>query len=531
MRKGSIEVEVQDEEVQDDVAHAKRALQGFDGAGAERLLLGLLSRMPRNAEVMRLLGVAQSMQQRYDEAVVSLRAALELVPDDALSYNSLGNALGQLGDKAGAAAAFARASALQPGVAAIWFNLGKALSEDWRDAEALAALDRALTLDPQNQEARFLRANVLRVTGRAAEAADAYRAILREQPLNAEAWLGLSNLKQGGFSPEDIACMELARGHATNVDDEISIRFALARGYEDQDRFPEAFAVYCDANAHVRKLFAWSASDFSARVSEFLAVFSEPVANLGFEQGDEAVFIVSMPRSGSSLVEQILASHPEVDGAGELSDVSVVLNEESQARSGMFPHWVGEMAAADWQRLGQSYLQRTARWRAHHRCFTDKRPDNWRFIGPILTMLPRARIVVCLRDPVETALACFRQLFSGGAQPFSYDLLDIAAYWHDFMRAIAHWRELYPDRVRVQNYEALVADSETEVRGLLAFCGLGFDPGCLRFHETRRTVRTASASQVREPLRSDTARAAKYGSLLDPLRAALGLPPFAATQS
>jgi len=210
-----------------------------------------------------------------------------------------------------------------------------------------------------------------------------------------------------------------------------------------------------------------------------------------------------------------------IDGAGELQDLPAVLHAESARRGREFPKWVADTKPADWRRLGVEYLQRTARWRERRPRFTDKSPDNWRFIGAVMHMLPGARVVICQRDPVETCLACFRQMFVRGGQAFSYDLDDLAAYWRDFDRAARHWQTTYPDRVHMQSFEALVAHPEAQIRALLEFCGLAFDPACLKFHETQRNVATASAAQVREPLRRNGARAPAYGALLSPLRAAL----------
>ena len=222
------------------------------------------------------------------------------------------------------------------------------------------------------------------------------------------------------------------------------------------------------------------------------------------------------------MIEQILASHPQVHGAGELADLGRVVEAEGARRGVAFVAWAEVASDADWRRLGDAYLLATARWRAQKPFVTDKLLGNWRYVGAIRRMLPGARIVVCRRDPVETAWSCFRQAFGGGGtQDFSYDLDSIAAFMHDFELAMRHWRALYPRRIHTQVYEALQSDMEMQTRELLAFCDLDFDPACLRFHENRRHVRTMSAAQVREPLRRDTAQAARYGELLDPLRAAL----------
>jgi hypothetical protein len=189
-----------------------------------------------------------------------------------------------------------------------------------------------------------------------------------------------------------------------------------------------------------------------------------------------------------------------------------------------FTEWARTHTPQQWRALGLDYLARTQRWRQRRPRFTDKMPANWMYVGAILAMLPRARVVICRRDPLETCLGCYRYIFTQHA--YTHDFDDLASHWRAFDRATKHWQTLYPDRVYVQDYEALVADPEGRIRALLGFCDLPFEENCLNFHATERRVATPSAAQVRQPIRRDTARAGKYGALLDPLRAALGLPPF-----
>jgi hypothetical protein len=226
------------------------------------------------------------------------------------------------------------------------------------------------------------------------------------------------------------------------------------------------------------------------------------------------------------LTEQILAAHHQVDAGDERTDLLETISVENRRRGCSLAAWAGAATAEDWRRLGEDYLARTARWRSGRASATDKLPSNWLWLGALFRMLPGARVVDSRRDLLETAWSCYCHLFRIGTQDFSFDFDSIAAYARDYERAMAQWHVQYPQRIRAQSYEALLADPETQTRELLAFCDLDFDPACLRPHEAQRSVRTASASQVREPLRRDTARAARYGALLDPLRAALGLPPF-----
>ena len=237
------------------------------------------------------------------------------------------------------------------------------------------------------------------------------------------------------------------------------------------------------------------------------------------------IFIVGLPRSGTTLIEQILAAHPSVEGANELPDLAVVIEQESRRRRVPFPQWVVQASAADWQRLGRDYLERTRRWRIDKPLHSDKMPENWPYTAAIRVMLPGARIIDSRRDPVETGWSCFKQLFGPNRVAYSYDPAELAQYWRDydgFMRAQA---QKHPGNLRVQKHEALTANLEAEVRALLAFCGLGWDAACLQSHRAERAVRTASAAQVRQPLRRSTASTATYGDSLAAFRRHFAEPP------
>jgi Flp pilus assembly protein TadD len=505
------------------VEEASAALQRQQAVPAERSLRKALELAPEHAEILRLLGLALRLQNRNGEALTVLRRAAAQSPDDALIQNGLGTALDANGDRDGAIVAFRHACEVAPQSAQLWANLGKTLSDDGRFEEALPVLERAAAMSAHG--ATHLRlAYALRVLGHTDASAHRYRELIARNPADGTAWLGLASLKTRPFATADIIAMQdaLKQSQLSN-DERISLGFALAKALDDHGRYADAFAALAHANRLTRQIRPWKAAEFSARVDSVFAAFAQAPAGAPNNQGDDVIFIVSPPRAGSSLTEQILASHPQIEGAGELDDLTAVIAAESQRRQLAFPHWVAATAPHDWQRLGAEYLQRTARWQRAGARFTDKLPGNWLRAGAALAMLPGARVIDCRRDAVETCLSCYRTLFTEGTQAFTYDLADLAAYWRDYDRTCRHWQLLYPQRFRAQSYEALLAEPERQIRELLEFCGLSHDPACDRFYETPRSVRTASASQVREPLMRDTARAAKYGALLDPLRAALNV--------
>ena len=509
------------------VIAAERALNAHKPDEAERHLVSAMALAPAHAEVLHLLGNVQAMRGQYAEAVATLQRATAARPQDPLILNSLGIALGKAGRPDDAIAALRQACTLEPGLAGAWFNLALIHAGLAEYEPAIDALRRVVSLAPTHHNARAMLADILREDGCTDDARAAYRDVLARQPLSGMAWWGLANIKTVPLQAADVDAIRRALANPqTGAHDRVALLFALAKGLEDQQCYAEAFATLQQANANARQRKPpWNAAAVSAQVDALLATFQAPMIT-GSDFGSEAIFVVSLPRSGSTLTEQILASHPQVEGASELGDLWQVVAEESQRRQRPLSEWAKGLPAADWRRLGERYLERTARWRTRRPRFTNKMPDNWLYAGAALAMLPGARIVACRRDPLETCFSCCRQMLNGNA--YTHDFNDLATYWRDFDRAVRHWQATDPQRVRVQVYEELVADPEAQTRALLDFCGLPFDPACLRFYETDRRVRTPSASQVREPLRRDTARTAKYGALLDPLRKALGLPAYSA---
>lgn len=510
-------------------AQGELARRQFDAAAAT--LASVLATAPDCAPALGLAAVAAQMRGHHGGAATFYQRAIVQRPSDAGLHGGLGISLFETGDVDGAIAALRRACELAPNVAAAWYNLGKALKLQVHMEEAIEALRRALRLDPSYVAARLTLADALASTGQVDEASSELRALLKAHPGNAHAWFALVNLKVVKLTGDDVALLARNFDQADALaEDRVLFGFALARALEDQGDYAASFEILRQANRLQRQRMHWTAAQHRAQIGAVERAFgAELPAAVDPEAGREVIFVASIPRSGSSLVEQILASHPEVEGANEITDLPRILDAESRRRGRAFPDWVGGASPVDWQRLGAEYLARTARWRARKPRFTDKNLVAWHYVGAALAMLPAARVVVVRRDPLETCLACYRQWFANGTQ-FAYDLDEMADYCIDFVRLSRFWLRRFPDRVFDLEYEALLADPEGVTRRLLEFCGLPFDPACLDFHRTSRTViSAASAAQVRQPLRRDTARADRYGDLLDGLRRRLrdaGLPSF-----
>ena len=501
-----------------------RALRDGQPRHAEPLLLQACTQAPMHPEPLRYLAILQLHTRRAPLAAQTLQRALAIAPDDALLLCDLGTAQSASGDIESALTSWDCACHLDPAQPMPWFNLGRNLQQLGRTDAAIAALQQATALAPTMLPAKILLGDALVHAGRFDEAVAHYRDALRLQPACGDAWRGLSNIKTRALDADDAQALTTQLHRRDIADsDRVAMGHALGKRQEDHGQHREAHAAFVAANTVQARLTPWSRQSFERYVEQAQAATRDLPPPRDPALGHEVIFIVGQPRSGSTLFEQILAAHPDVEGASELPDLGIVIQRESIRRGMPYPQWIPQATAADWHRLGRDYLERTARWRAERPRFTDKLPENWKHAGILRAMLPAATVIETRRDPLETAWSCFKQQFY--SQPhFANDLDDIAAHLRGCEHAMDAWRARDPARIRLHRYEDLLADPEPRIRALLDDCGLAFDPACLAHHQARRSVRTASAAQVRQPLRHDTARADAYGALLDPLRAALGLP-------
>jgi Flp pilus assembly protein TadD len=502
------------------MAEAGRALGQGKLDDAERLLAQALAADAGLADAQYLYGVTWLMRGQPGKGADWLRKAVAQRPGDVSMQTYLGCALHDAGAFEEALIHLRRACELAPRQAKLHYNLGKALKETGHLRDADDAFHQTLTLDAQHVLARLGVADIATMQGDIPRAVAEYRQVLRQQPERAEAWHGLANLKTEPLGPADIDLIRRALGQPNlPPDTRVLLGFSLFRALEDQRDYAGAFEALRQANAEKRQQVQWDATAERARIDRIMQAFSAPLpAPLDATLGHEVIFIASMPRSGSTLVEHILATHPEVEGANEIGDLPQVIEDESRRRGQPFPQWVTAATADDWQRLGQDYLTRTAHWREKRPRFTDKNVVNWPLLGAVRLMLPGAKIIHCHRDPLETCFSCYRQLFRNGVH-YSYNLDEMAEHYRDYERLSRFWLTRHPQHVLDFPYETLVQQPEPQIRQLLAFCDLPFDPACLSPHQTRREVlSTASAAQVREPISAYTERSAPYLEWLQALR-------------
>ena len=397
---------------------------------------------------------------------------------------------------------------------------------------ALADFEQALALTPDDPRIWVRYGHVLRTAGRFADAVAAYRRSLELKP-SGEAWWALADTKTVRFTAADLAAMRaLTDGMAPSQDDRAQLHFALGKALEDDGDFAGAFAQYERGNTLKRSVQRHDANEMTAYVRRAEAFFTPSffaAHALGGCAAPDPIFVVGLPRSGSTLVEQILASHSQIEGTMELADMIAV------ARAAMgpgpfdfkaYPETLGRLDDPALKQLGETYIARTRAYRREAKpFFVDKMPNNFVHTGLIHLILPRARIVDVRRDPLACCVSIFKQHFAVG-QPFGYSLSDLGRYYADYVRLMAHFDAVLPGRVHRVVYEDLVAAPEREIRRLFDYCGLPFEEATLRFHANPRAVRSASSEQVRRPINAEGLEGWRpFEPWLAPLKAALGAAP------
>ncbi len=417
--------------------------------------------------------------------------------------------------------------------------LGLIRAEQERDSEAIQLLERALTLYPGAAHFHHNIAGVYRRVGRLDDAIREFRAAIALKPNYGEAYQGLAEMVR--FNAEDPLVEKITEQLSdTGLEDPARAYFHFAAGKMNDDigRYSLAFKHYTQGNRLSHR--PYDSKMFRVQVKDTIYVHSRALreslgqsATDGGSAGSDSAgsdsevptFIVGMPRSGTTLVEQILASHSKVFGAGELNDMKYIAAVAERSSGITFPNCVPAIPAGDYRKLGDEYLRRIvplARGAPVERII-DKHPLNFQFVGLILSMFPKARIIHTVRHPLDTCLSCFFQNFTKG-QNYSFDLMTLAHFYNDYRRLMEHWESVYGDRIYTVNYESLIGDQEAQTRGLLEFMGLDFEPGCIEFHKTERKVSTASFMQVRTPLYASSQRRwMNYAGELEPLARVIGL--------
>lgn len=499
-------------------------------AEAEALLRAHLTANPTDVVAIRMQADVATRMRRTAVAEQMLAYCLELAPGYVAARYDHAKALHRLNRPAEALAEIEQLLAREPHNPAFRNLQGAILTEIGRHEEA-EAVYRGLTSDFPDNAGHWTRlGHSLRMTGQRDDAVAAYRRAVQLAPEHGEAYWSLANLKTVDFTPAEITAMraQVARADLPEAD-RIHLRFALGKALEDAAEYGESFRHYVEGNRLRRASHPYSADRTTEFVRRSIATFTRDFLSERRGWGcavADPIFVVGLPRSGSTLVEQILASHSAVEGTSELLHVEALAWSLAASRTGApagYPELLADLGAEQFRELGERYLEQT---RIHRRTdapfFVDKLPNNWQHTGFIHLMLPNAKIVDVRRDPMGCCFSCFKQHFAFG-QEFAYDLRDLGRYFRDYVDMMAHFDAVLPGRVHRVDYRALVEDTEAEVRRLLDHCGLPFEAACLRFHENKRAVRTPSSEQVRSPVFRDALEQWRnYEPWLGPLRETLG---------
>jgi tetratricopeptide (TPR) repeat protein len=496
------------------LAHAAELQQSGRWAEAERLTREILRGEPQNVNALRLLAACSCEAGRMREAEKLLRRAASLAPDFIEARLELGRLLKDQHRLEEAITEFENAIELDPDNHQGHYLLASVLAPAARTEDSIAAYRKVLQLRPQHAGAWLGLGHTLKTVGQQEEAIEAYRECIRLKPANGEIYWSLANLKTYRLSDADIEQIE-ARLSAEDSQDNrpedldnqsrVNFLFALAKAWEDRGDFERAWGYYEQGNSTQRMAESYDPVRTEVQNDAITHVFDrellESRQGLG-HSSNEPIFIIGLPRSGSTLLEQILASHSQVEGTAELPYVSVVSNSISNNRAdGLgYPQAMRDLGSENLRRLGQNYLDLARIHRTEGRPrFIDKMPNNFPAVGFLQLILPNAKIIDARRYPLDSCLSCYRQLFARG-QSFTYDLTDIGEYFLQYQRMMDYWHDVLPGRVLTVQYEDMVTDFESQVGRLLDYCDLPFEEHCVRFWETDRPVRTASSEQVRQPI-------------------------------
>jgi tetratricopeptide (TPR) repeat protein len=474
-----------------------------------------------NPEFVPVYGnLANSLMQlgKGDEAKQIVDRALSLHPGPAIANRALGELGYQVAEYDKSELFYRRALKREPADFHAHVGLGMTLRRLGRLEEALACYEQAAKLQSANASLHLNLGNLFSEIGQLNDSIESYRQSIRLKPDYARAYQLLAGVRKHTTYDAELKAMEaLCKKPGISSEDHMNLAFGLGKAFEDLEQFDKAFDYFKQGNNQKRSLTPYSIKEdidyFDRLKSIFNADFINQHQGLG-SKDDSPIFILGMPRSGTSLVEQILASHPSVYGAGELSDLTVVSKQSVE----IFPDNIPLLKPGTWRDLADDYVQRL---RSHNHSaphVTDKMPQNFQYIGMIATMLPNAKIIHCRRDPMDSCLSMFKTLFASTGLQWCYDIEDLGRYYRLHLDLMKHWNEVLPGKIYELQYENLVADSEQQIRSLLDYCQLPFNPDCLNFHESKRGVRTASFAQVRKPIYSSSVQLWKrYEKHLQPL--------------
>ncbi len=476
-------------------------------ADAENQLRQVLKSAPDNVDALRFLALTYfDKGNNTSDAEALLRRAIQIRPDFVQGLYTLGSILLEQKKWSDAVDIYQKITQYRDDEEMAWVGLGNAQSHVGDCDAAIIAYSKALALKPEAPGVHMAYAHMLKTVGRQDDALHSYRTAIKQKPSLGEVYWSMANLKTFKFDDDKVNQM-LAQLKDSGLSEQskVHFNFSLGKAFEDKQDFDRAWHFYHQGNQLQRTQVEYDPVDFELHLQAIKAVFNADFVAQKKEAGNPApdpIFIVGLPRSGSTLIEQILASHSQVEGTSELQNIGSIAYATAKYRTDgkTYPQTMTELLKRDWRGYGKEYLDQVAHNRVNNTpFFIDKMPNNFSHIGLIKLILPNAKIINTRRHPVDSCLGAYKQLFASG-QNFSYDMLEIADYYNNYIDIMQHWHHVFPGEILDVHYEETVTDLENQVKCILEYCQLPFEQACVNFHQTQRHVKTASSEQVRQPI-------------------------------
>jgi len=475
---------------------------------AEDIYRMILKKDPNHVEAARLLAVTAMDNERYRDAEVFLLRVVKNAPDYSRAWADLVKSQREQNKFEIALNSSNKLIQLDPKIAESYMIRASVEGVAGLSEAAINSYKTAIKLAPNKAGALCSMAHHLKTIGKQEESVAAYREAIAIKPDHTESYWSLANLKTFSFLDEEISSMENLLSTEDLTDNgRVHLFNALGLGYESRKNYDKSFENISSCNALRRKAESYDPVEFETTIDKIIEIVTLELMSKTkvTKRNVTPIFVVGLPRSGSTLIEQILASHSLVEGTHELHECSLAMQttRDKFNINDRFPEALSSFGADQWNTLGHEYLSSTEKYRSDKLFFIDKNPNNFTFIGALKLAIPNAKIINARRHPLDSCYGSFKQLFASG-QPFSYDLVEIGEYYLEYQRLMDHWQSICPGFVLDVNYEEVVSDLDTQVKRVLDFCDLPFEEGCLRFHETERAVKTASSEQVRKPIYSSS---------------------------
>ena len=470
---------------------------------AEESYKKVLKKDKNNIDALRLLGLLAFKTKDYEIAERLFLKVLQLDPSFSLAWDNLAKLYRIQNKLLKSIPAFENLIKLDPRNFEALVSLGTVFIKLSKYHEGIKLYEESLKIKPENPRVYLSLGHALKTIGERKKSEAAYQNAIKYFSLSGEAYWSLANLKTYEFSDKEIINMESSLIKNIHPNELTQMHFALGKAYESKRQFDKSFEHYAEGNWQQRKQISYNAEDYKISIDELIDFFdkNKNLYNLKAQSNfDDPIFILGLPRSGSTMIEQILSSHSLIEGTQELPNILTISRDIKliDQKKG-YPNNLLGLDQSSFDDLGKKYIDETKWARSSTPYFIDKMPNNFVHIGLIKLILPKAKIIDARRNPMDTCFSCFKQYFAKG-QHFTYDLDDIARYYKDYVRLMDYWKKLFPEEIFTINYEQVIDNPNERIRDLLEFCNVKFEDNCINFHKSKRPVKTASSEQVRQPM-------------------------------